>query len=597
MWPFSRSNHPRKTLPATKKTQPKIAMTGEERAAQQLSENLSVTEKTLGHISLIDTTLLSDLLTETSTLEKRLESLAKDLNRSGSLDAFSGDVETAYTRLKNAVGQSPDIILRRFLIGKDVKIPALLAFVDGLAESQIIDQDTITLSQEYDQAYRLTQDLAKAHQVVHDSVIAPGHLTVETSWEKLLIKLTSGNTIIFIEGCPSVLVADTVKFPARSISTPTTERTVLGSQEAFNEIMLTQMNLLRMRLKTPKLHFDALSVGTLSHTNVAIAHIEGLTNPSLVSAVKQRLDVVHLDAVQTGQELIPYLTERASTLFPQIRRTERPDVVARELGLGKAAVLVDNTPFVLIMPNTLMDFYQTIEDYVLNSWYGTLERLTRFVGLFLGLLLPPLYIALTSVNPELLPTKLVLTIAGSRVGLPLPPIFEVLTMWAIIEILREASLRLPKELSTTLGTVGAIVVGTAVVKAGIVSPLMIVIITLTALGLFTSPSYEMAVPWRVLFWFLVTLSYFLGVYGIILGMLAILSHLASLENFGVPYLSPFGPVKTRDLKDSLVRFPEPMLTKRPSILAPLQTKKSSNWNDIPDPNPNLHRSQEERWDD
>lgn len=597
MWPFSRPNHPRKTLPKAKTDRRKLPRTGEERAAQQLSENIATTEETLDEISPVNTTLLTDLLTETSTLQQRLESLAQDLHLSGSLDAFSGNVEVAYDRLKNTVGQSPDVILRRFFIGKDVRVPALMAFVDGLAESQIVDQDILTLSQEYDQAYRLTQDLSKAHQVVHDSVIAPGHLTVETSWEKLLIKLTSGNAIIFIEGCPSVLVADTVKFPARGISTPTSERTVLGSQEAFNEIMLTQMNLLRMRLKTPKLHFDQMTIGTLSHTNIAVAHIEGLTNPSLVSAVKQRLSVAQLDTVQTGQEVIPYLTDRASSLFPQIRRSERPDVVARELGLGKAAVLVDNSPFVLIMPNTLMDFYQTIEDYVLNSWYATLERLIRFLGLFLGLLLPPLYIALTSVNPQLLPTKLVLTIAGSRVGLPMPPVFEVMTMWAIIEILREASLRLPKELSTTLGTVGAIVVGTAIVKAGIVSPLMIVIITLTALGLFTSPSYEMAVPWRVLFWLLVTLSYFLGIYGIILGLLTILAHLASLENFGVPYLSPFGPVKPRDLKDSLVRFPEPMLTKRPSILAPLQTKKSSNWNQNPDPNPDLQKTQQERWDD
>ncbi len=597
MWPFSRPNHRRKTLPKAKGNRRKPPMTDAERAAQQLSENISTAEQTLVDISPVNTTLLTDLLTETSTLQKRLESLAKELQASGSVDTFSGSVELAYNRLKNTIGQSPDVILRRFFIGRDVQVPALMAFVDGLAESQIVDQDILTLSQEYDQAYRLTQDLSKAHQVVHDSVIAPGHLTVETSWEKLLIKLTSGNAIIFIEGCPSVLVADTVKFPARSISTPTTERTVLGSQEAFNEIMLTQMNLLRMRLKTPKLHFDQLSVGTLSHTNIAIAHIEGLTNPSLVSAVKQRLSVAQVDTVQTGQEVMPYLTDRSSSLFPQIRRSERPDVVARELALGKAAVLVDNSPFVLIMPNTLMDFYQTIEDYVLNSWYATLERLIRFLGLFLGLLLPPLYIALTSVNPQLLPTKLILTIAGSRVGLPLPPVFEVMTMWAIIEILREASLRLPKELSTTLGTVGAIVVGTAIVKAGIVSPLMIVIITLTALGLFTSPSYEMAVPWRVLFWLLVTLSYFLGIYGIILGLLAILAHLASLENFGVPYLSPFGPVKPRDLKDSLVRFPEPMLTKRPSILAPLQTKKSSNWNQNPDPSPNLQKTRQERWDD
>nr|WP_243239297.1 spore germination protein [Sulfobacillus harzensis] len=562
-----------------------------------MSDNIKTAGAALEVVNGTDMTLLKDIITETSTLEKRLSGFATDLAGSGSLDEFSGHVEAAYERLKNTVGQSPDIIIRRFYIGSTVRIPAVLAFVDGLSDSQIIDQDTIMVSQEYDRAYTITQDPNRAHQIVHDSVVASGHLAVETSWNKLLVKLMGGNTILFIEGTQSVLVVDTVKYPARSISTPTTERTVMGSQEAFNEVILTQMNLIRMRIKSPDLHFDNISVGSLSHTNVAIAHIEGLTNPAIVRAAKERLAVAQLAEVQTGQELIPYLTDGAQTLFPLIRRTERPDVVARELSMGKIAILVDTTPFVMLAPNTLMDFYQTIEDYTMNSWYGTLERLIRFLGLFLGLLLPPLYIALTSVNPDLLPTKLVLTIAGSRVGLPFPPIFEVMTMWAIIEVLREAALRLPKELSQTLGTVGAIVVGTAIVKAGIVSPLMIVIITLTALGLFTSPSYEMAVPWRVLFWFLITASYFLGLYGIILALLMVLAHLASLEVFGVPYLSPFGPYRGRDIRDTFVRFPTPMMTERPRALETLQPQKSANYNLNPGENPPLHRVAEERVND
>lgn len=593
MWPFSRRRNGYKE-PQPSSGQSLSAPTSQ---AAALSQNVKTADAAISVTSGMDFTLLKDIITETSTLEKRLSSFTTDLAGSGSLDAFSGNVASAYERLKNTVGQSPDIIIRRFFIGTTVKIAAVLAFVDGLSDSQIIDQDTIMVSQEYDRAYAISQDPKRAHQIVHDSVVASGHLTVETSWQKLLVKLMGGNTILFIEGTQNVLVVDTVKYPARSISTPTTERTVLGAQEAFNEVILTTMNLIRMRMKTPDLHFDNISIGTLSHTNVAIAHIEGLTNPAIVSAAKQKLSVAELAELQTGQELVPYLTDRANTLFPLIRRTERPDVVARELSMGKIAILVDNTPFVMVMPNTLMDFYQTIEDYTMNSWYGTLERLIRFLGLFLGLLLPPLYIALTSVNPDLLPTKMVLTIAGSRVGLPLPPIFEVLTMWAIIEVLREAALRLPKELSNTLGTVGAIVVGTAIVKAGIVSPLMIVIITLTALGLFTSPSYEMAVPWRVLFWVLIVVSYFLGLYGIILALLLILAHLASLEVFGVPYLSPFGPYHGRDMRDTFVRFPEPMMAKRPTSLQPLKQKKAGHYDAAPDERPAIYQTAQERTHD
>ncbi|MCY0879112.1 MAG: spore germination protein [Firmicutes bacterium] len=562
--------------------------------AHRLAHSLNDTQAVLGAISGVDAALLKQLISQAGALDQELEALTRTLHPTASLDEFPGDIDAVYDRLKSGVGQSPDIIIRRFLMGEKAKIPALLTFVDGLTDTEMIDQDTIMLAQQYDQAFTQGHDPQTIHQVVHDSVIASGHVTTETSWSKLMIKLMGGNTILFLSGTSTALVIDTVKYRARSLTTPTTERSVLGPQEAFNEVVLTQMNLLRMRMKTPNLRFDSLTIGDMSQTTVIVAHVEGLTNPELVAAVKRKLSVAKMASLNVGQELTPLLASRTHSLFPQVRRTERPDVVARELTMGKVAILVDNTPFVMVVPNTLADFYQTLEDYTMSFWGASLERLIRFLGLFLGLLLPPLYIALTSVNPELLPTKLVITIAGSRVGLPLPPVMEVLTMWAIIEILREASLRLPKELSNTLGTVGAIVVGTAIVKAGIVSPLMIVIITLTALGLFTSPNYEMATPWRVLFWFLIALSYLFGLFGIILGLLAILSHLASLENFGVPYLSPFGPYRWRDLKDTLVRFPESALTKRPAYLEPLEVRKSAHWHVDPMPHPQLEQAQREQ---
>lgn len=593
MWPFNRqskkdtaSTHGDPTLPAT--------TTVAQEEAHRLSTNMSDTAHVLEDIGPSSVTVVKDLITETKTFSNRLEALIADLDAGVNLDQISGDVDDAYNRLKNTVGQSPDINIRRFFIGTAPKIPALIVFEDGLADNQMIDQDTILVAQEYEKASKLTRDPDRMHQIVHDSVVTIGHATMETSWSKLYVKLMGGNTILFVEGSHEVLVLDTVKYPARALTTPSTERAVKGPQEAFNEVVLTQMNLVRTRIKSPLLHFDLITMGELTSTDVIVAHIEGLTNPELVAAVKRKLSSGKISSLHLSEQLVPLLASHPSSLFPQVRSTERVDVVARELTMGKVCIMVDNNPFALMVPNTLMDFYQTLEDYTMSFWSATVERIIRFLGLFLGLLLPPLYIALTSVNPELLPTKLIITVAGSRVGLPLPPIFEVLTMWIIIEVLREAAIRLPKQLSTTLGTVGAIVVGTAVVKAGIVSPLMIVIITLTALGLYTSPSYEMAVPWRVLFWLLVTLSYFFGLYGIILGLVGILGHLASLENFGVPYLSPFGPYRWRDLKDSIMRFPDSALTKRPTYLRTLHPRKSSNWNADPMLHPQLHQAQVER---
>ncbi len=570
--------------------------------AAKLMDNLRTAQNLLEDVSGVDIALVEDLITETKTFSKRLEAFVDELQPQANglpipLDVVSGSVEAAYDRLKNTVGQSPDIIIRRFLIGRHHPIPALLTFEDGLTDNQMIDQDTLYLLQRYQSTDDLAKDPKVAHQIIHDSVTSIGHATVEKQWSKILVDLMGGNTLLFIDGCPEVLVLDTVKYPARAISAPTTERAVKGPQEAFNEVILTQMNLIRRRMKGPALHFDTVNVGELSQTAVVIAHVEGVTNPELVMAVKRRLATVQIANLEYSHTLNRALSTHPNSLFPQVRSSERADLISRDIAQGKVAILVDNTPYALAVPATFMDFYQTTDDYTSGFWEAGLERMVRLIGLFVGLLLPPLYVAFSSVDPELLPTKLVITIAGSRVGIPFPPIFEVLIMWIIIEILREASIRLPKGLSTTLGTVGAIVVGTAVVKAAIVSDIMIVIITLTALGLFTSPVYEMATPWRILFWFVVAASYAFGIYGIILAMLVILAHLASLENFGVPYLSPFGPIRLRDLKDSWLRFPGASLNKRPAYLRTVHPTQRVPHSDLPMPNPQLYQTQQERFDD
>ncbi len=603
MWPFTRRKHHRRPPQAhppiienhldAKSESSQDVQTPKD--APVLMDNLVATEQTLENISGIDIGLLQDLITETKTFAKQLETLEHTIKQHGSvtqsLDVYNGSVEDAYNLLKNTVGQSPDINIRRFFLGRVHRIPCVLVFNDGLAENQMVDQDAIFLMQRYEDAEQLWQDGPQIHQYVHDSIVSVGHVTVENRWTKLLPDMMGGNTLVFIQGAKEVLVLDTVKYPARAIETPDTERAVRGPQESFNEVALTQMNLIRRRIKSPALHFDQLSIGSYTKTMVLIAHIEGITNPELVMAVKRRLRGVKLDGLQYSANLTPYLSTHPSSLFPQVRTSERVDIVVRNLLLGKVAILVDNTPYALTVPSTFIDFYQTTDDYTASYWDASLERMIRLVGLFVGLLLPPLYVALISVDPDLLPVKLVLSIAGSRQAVPFPPILEVLIMWIIVEILREAAIRLPKELSTTLGTVGAIVVGTAIVKAGIVDSVMIVIITLTALGLFTSPAYEMATPWRILFWVLIVAAYFFGLYGIILALLIILAHLTSLENFGVPYLSPFGPIRFRDLKDTWLRFPTSALKKRPVYLRSVKTRKMGAHVPKPMKNPQLHTTQ------
>lgn len=538
-------------------------------AVHALLDPTRAAERTIQRIHGLSRRNIRDLVTEAESLEGKLSGLLPDLDApGGNLNTFAGDVEAAYQRLKNTVGQSPDIILRRITVGKNIKRPALIAFADGMVDNEIVDQDTVRVTELYEVNEEAATDEKALHATVLRQMVAAGHVTTSSTWESLLIQLTYGDTLLFVQGSATVLVIDSVKFQARAIDRPKSEPSIKGPQEAFNDILLTHMNQIRRRIRSPWLHFDSIQVGGYTATSVLVAHIEGLTNPAVVAAVKNRIRRIRRDSVQDLAEITTYLLDQRS-LFPQFRLTERVDWVVRDLVNGKVALLVDNTPFVATMPSVLMDFYQTTQDYVFSFWEGTLVRIVRAMGLMLGLFLMPFYIALFSVDPDLVPTKLVLTVAGSRLGIPFPPIMEVILMWVIIEVLREAANRLPTELAVTLGTVGAVVVGTAIVKAGIVDPLLIVMVTLTALALFTTPAFELTAAWRWLFWAMILGAYVFGVLGILVVAVLIVAYLSSLESFGVPYLSPIGPLTIADLKDSIVRFPLSLFNNRPAYLHPI----------------------------
>jgi spore germination protein KA len=567
VWPF------RQRLPLDARGQDRIDASAAANRGEEATARLQAAEATLRAIAPVQASGLEEVESLCGHVGSWIDAMLEDLAKPhGNLNRYGGNVEAAYERLKHTVGTSPDVVLRKFWLGSQARWPALLAFVDGLVDNAMIDRDILMNLQLYPIPQGGHADAI--FEAVHQAAVAVGHVSTESEWDKLLVKLIAGNALLFLEGASQVLVLDTVKFPSRSLGRSQTEPSVLGPQEAFNEISLTQMNLLRLRIQSPGLRFTQLTVGNRSLTQVLLVHLDDVTNPALVSAVLERLHSIRRDSVQTANEVAEYLADRRWTLFPQTRQTDRVEWVAREIMAGKVAVLVANDPFAIILPNTLMDFYRTTQDYASSFWDTTLTRMVRFLSLIIGIYLMPLYIALTSVNTDLIPTKLLLTIAGSRAGIPFPPISEVIIMWLIIEVLREASVRLPQQMATTLGTVGAVVVGTAIVKAGVVDDIMIVTVTLTALGLFTSPAFELTSTWRWLFWGFIVTAYVFGIYGIVLMTVVVLAHVTSLENYGVPYFSPWGPLRVRELADTLIRLPLPFLTRRPLSLRTVDARMS-----------------------
>lgn len=517
----------------------------------------------------------SEAATQAGHFGKLLDGLLGDLAKAAGVATYGGSVRAAESRLGQLVAHGPDIVLRRLALGPDGGVAALVAFASGLVDSQMVDQDALGRLQ----TPALWAGAGTAPTAVYararDLLIRVGQVGEERRWDALLCWLTSGATLVFVDGAPAVLVLDTIKLPARAIGAAQSEPSIQGPQEAFNEDIWTHLSQIRHRIHSPDLHFDAVQIGVYTKTTVMVAYLDGLTNPAFVRAVKERIGRVRRDYVQNAQEVGPYLPERRASLLPLFRTTERVDWVVRDLMNGKVAVLVDGDAFVITLPTTVIDYFQTAQDYAFSGWEASLTRMVRAIGSLLGLYLMPMYIALFSVNPDLVPTKLVLAVAGSREGIPFPPVMEVVIMWTIIEILREAATRLPKQLGTTIGTVGAVVVGTAIVKAGIVDAIMIVTVTLSALGLFTNPTLQMAGAFRWLFWALIFGAYVFGVLGILLVSVAAIAYAASLETMGVPYLAPFAPLRVQSLGDTLVRLSIPHLTARPESLRPLDEAKAA----------------------
>jgi spore germination protein KA len=510
------------------------------------------------------------------------------LPESGSPGLHTGELAAAKQFLMTAIGQSDDFRLREFRLGGPGGVSALLAYLKGMADPQVIDESILLPLMR--QGNVAGEAGPQASLIIEESLANRAGIKRDRSYQAALHEILEGNVALFVEGSPEVLIVSAAKFPYRSVGKPETEHSSRGSREGFTEVLDLNIALIRRRIKHPNLRVTMLRVGVWSRTQVAVVHMEGLTNPQIVETAVKRIKAIEIDQVQDSHSLEAFLKDHPFTPFPLIRSTERPDEAARVLLAGKVLILTDNTPFVLSAPSILIDFYQTTEDYVFGFWAATFVRLVRLAAWAITFFLPSLYIALIAVNPEMVPNELALTIASAREGLPFPPIIEVWIIETLMELIREAALRLPQPLGTTIGVVGGIVVGQAIVAAGVISPLMIVVAAVTMIASFTTPTIDMGYPWRILKWLLIILAHMFGLLGVIVGAALVFGHMTSLTSFGVPYLTPFAPLAMRDLKDTVVRTPLFSFSKRPTHLRARQERKLTPYRQ-PTEHPDLRQGQ------
>ena len=385
--------------------------------------------------------------------------------------------------------------------------------------------------------------------------------TIEDAAQGML----TGDVIFFLEGYEKALKIPDLGYPGRGVYEVESEKVIRGSNEGFSESVKLNTALIRKRLRSPHVKVRESFAGKRTHTNVDLVYLKDLIHPEVLEEIEKRLQEFEIDGT-LDSGIIEQLTERKKySPFPQFQTTQRPDRAAMAILEGRIVLLSDNSPVALILPATYNSFIQTSDDYYSRWEIASFTRVLRYVASFLAMTFPGLYLAMTNFHTQILPTDLLLSLAASRQGVPFPAVIEVLLMELAFELLREAGVRLPGANGNTIGIVGGLIIGQAAVDANIVSPIVVIVVALTALCSFAVPNEEFATAFRILKFGFILVCGYLGFFGFLMGIMAVLIHLSHLESFGIPYLAPFVGADLngyQDERDTFLRLPLKFLKKR-----------------------------------
>ncbi|WP_088068954.1 spore germination protein [Gottfriedia luciferensis] len=482
-------------------------------------------------------------------------------------------------RLKQELGNCSDLVIREFKIAPK---KGVIAHIDGISDTKIVSQFILSPLQSISfEEVKNNTDLEvmtntfKKHVAISD-------INEVDDWNELVQALLFGDTVILLDGSLKALVASTRSLESRSVTEPTTQTLIRGPKDSFTESLRTNTSLIRARIASPSLRIDALTIGEISNTSIAILYIENIAKNETVQNVKNKLQSISIDGVLESGYIESFIQDKKFSIFPTILNTERPDVVSANLLEGRVAILVNGTPFALTVPTTFFQFFQSPEDYFEKYEIGTLLRTLRIIAFFIAFLTPAIYIALITQHQAMIPTILIISIAAQREGVPLPTIVEAMILEIAFELLREAGVRMPKAVGQAGAIVGALILGQTAVQAGLVSAATIIVVAITAIASFTIPYYNMAITARILrFIFMIAASY-MGLYGIVLLLLTIGAYLCKLSSFGVPYLSPVAPFILDEQKDTFLRLPWNLMKKRPSTAKEKNKNRLNSKNGEPD---------------
>ncbi|WP_138753161.1 spore germination protein [Paenibacillus sinopodophylli] len=485
-------------------------------------------------------------------------------HKSGDADPIRIELTDNIQHVHRLFCDTTDFIIRTFTI-KQTGEAAALIYIDGLTDRPAINNDIL---------YPL-QIQSDAGKPGDELVMTVGHVDKQSDFHHIETAVLHGSSVLFIHGRTYAYVLGTGGWPQRAIEDPQMEASLKGAHQGFVETSGLNIAMIRRYIPNRELKMKRLVVGERGQTNVTILYLADVMNNELLLDMEKRIQQVDVDVILNTGELSELIEDNPFSLFPQFVLTERPDSAASQLLQGRCVVVVDRSPSVLVAPVSFFSYFQSIDDYSTRWSIATFLRLLRMFAFITAAFLPAFYIAVVSYHFEIIPMKLLLTLGESRGQVPFPPFVEAIIMEITLEMLREAGVRLPAPVGQTVGIVGGIVLGQAVVQAGLISNVMVIVVAFTAISSFILPNYDMVAAVRLIRFMLMILATLFGFVGIIVGLMTMIAHLLTLKSLGMPYGIPLAPVKFADWRDTIVRVPLWLMDKRPRSTSPKQETRQN----------------------
>lgn len=471
------------------------------------------------------------------------------------------NIDIIINTIKQMNGNSADIANRKLKIGKT---DIALVFLESVSSD---DKISDFLMRSLTETVKLKKMISfnSLFNIIENNLMN-SKTKILKDYDDVFFHLASGFACIFVEGNNQCIAVETKTKLDRGITESTTEAIIRGPKDSFTENHMVNIGLIRKRIKDPNLLFNEVIVGRRTKTKVCISYIQDIAEKQTVEDIKQKIESIDIDGVLDSGYIRDFLNNGRLDAFPEYVSTERPDVVCGSLLEGKVVILVENSPFTLVIPGTFIDFIHSSEDYYQKPINTTFTRILRVAAVIITLLTPAIYIALTTINQELVPDTLLISLSIQRQTVPFPTLIEVLLLLSAFEILRETDIRTPNVMGTAISVVGALVLGEAAVNAGIISPIVVIIVSITSIGGLTFSDIDFINAlrlWRLLFIFTAA---FLGIIGVTVSILILIIKLVSIENYETPYLAPFSPFYLKEQKDAIYKSPTSKLKKRPFYL-------------------------------